>query len=339
MRVAYSGQNFQIVDGGTFSKRVNEFLDIMLCKGLSKATARSYAYDLIGFSRWLDSQDASWTRKFNQKDLQDWMFNCQEQNLKPRSINRRLASVRMFYRFCYGHQIPHSAGVLYSKGSNRNARRESRLGLFKIQQKSFLELHVKVPRKVVMPLKPSDVDTFLKDIRRYRDLAIVLSMLLCGLRSQEVINLQKDDVDFQQSQLRVMGKGKRERIVPMSLRLMEVFEKYLTFERPSKCSDHFFVILQGCDAGKAMTTAGLRSLFRYRRSITNVLRAKPHQFRHTFASDMARAGVPITTIQRLLGHADPQTSEIYIELFMEDIRSEYEKAMARLGDRYAISRG
>ena len=96
----------------------------LLCKGLSKATARSYAYDLIGFSRWLDSQDASWTRKFNQKDLQDWMFNCQEQNLKPRSINRRLASVRMFYRFCYGHQIPHSAGVLYSKGSNRNARRE-----------------------------------------------------------------------------------------------------------------------------------------------------------------------------------------------------------------------
>ena len=54
---------------------------------------------------------------------------------------------------------------------------------------------------------------------------------------------------------------------------------------------------------------------------------------------MARAGVPITTIQRLLGHADPQTSEIYIELFMEDIRLEYEKAMARLGDRYAISRG
>jgi site-specific recombinase XerD len=284
------------------------------------------------------AQNISWNRKFNQKNLQNWMFYCQEHNLKPRSINRRLASVRMFYRFCYGTQVPHSSGVVYSKGSSKHSRRESRLGLFKISQKSFLELHVKVPRKVVDPLKPSDVDDFLKDIRRYRDLAIILSMLLCGLRSQEVINLRKDDVDFQQSQLRVMGKGKRERIVPMSLRLMEVFEKYLTYERPLQCCEHFFVILQGSGFGQAMTTAGLRSLFRYRRTITNVAMAKPHQFRHTFASDLARAGTPITTIQRLLGHSDPQTSEIYIELFMEDIRAEYEKAMVRLGGRYAIPR-
>lgn len=338
MKVIFSEQKFQIIDGGIFSKKANEFLYAMICKGFSLATARSYAYDLIGLNRWTKSQNISWSKKFNQKHLQSWMFYCQEQNLKPRSINRRLASVRMFYRFCYGCQIPHSAGVLYSKGSNRSSRRESRLGLFKIPQKSFLELHVKVPRKVIDPLKPSDVDSFLRDIRRYRDLAIILSRLLCGLRSQEVINLQKDDVDFQQSQLRVMGKGKRERIVPMSLRLMEIFEKYLTYERPSKCGAHFFVILQGCSLGKVMTTAGLRSLFRYRRSVTDVAKAKPHQFRHTFASDLARAGVPITTIQRLLGHADPQTSEIYIELFMEDIRAEYEKAMVRLGDRYAIPR-
>ncbi len=338
MRVVFYDQKFKIIDGGIFYTKSNEFLEIMICKGFSQATARSYAYDLIGLSRWIKSQNISWNRKFSQKNLQSWMFHCQEQNLEPRSINRRLASVRMFYRFCYGCHVPHSAGVLYSKGSSRSSRRESRLGLFKIPQKSFLELHVKVPRKIVDPLKPSDVDSFLKDIRRYRDLAIVLSMLLCGLRSQEVINLRKDDIDFQQSQLRVMGKGKRERLVPMSLRLMEIFERYLTYERPSKCSEHFFVILQGSGLGKAMTTAGLRSLFRYRRNLTDIPMAKPHQFRHTFASDLARAGVPITTIQRLLGHADPQTSEIYIELFMEDIRAEYEKAMVRLGDRYAIPR-
>ena len=154
MKVAFFDQKFQIIDGGVFSKKINEFLDVMICKGFSQATARSYAYDLVGLNRWMLAQNISWNRKFNQKNLQNWMFYCQEHNLKPRSINRRLASVRMFYRFCYGTQVPHSSGVVYSKGSSKHSRRESRLGLFKISQKSFLELHVKVPRKVVDPLKP-----------------------------------------------------------------------------------------------------------------------------------------------------------------------------------------
>jgi site-specific recombinase XerD len=62
---------------------------------------------------------------------------------------------------------------------------------------------------------------------------------------------------------------------------------------------------------------------------------RPHQFRHAFASDLARVGVPLTTIQRLLGHADPKTSLIYIELFLEDIREEYNRAMGRISERYA----
>jgi len=98
-----------------------------------------------------------------------------------------------------------------------------------------------------------------------------------------VINLRKDDVDFQQGQLRVLGKGNRERIVPMSLHIMKIYEKYLAFERPENCSSsNFFVVLQGKRSELKMTPAGLRSLFRYRRLKTNILRAKPHQFRHTY---------------------------------------------------------
>ena len=77
------------------------------------------------------------------------------------------------------------------------------------------------------------------------------------------------------------------------------------------------------------------SLFRYRRTIKKIPRAKPHQFRHAFASDLARAGVPLTTIQKLLGHSDPATTEVYVKLFIEDIRIEYERAMKRIEVRYA----
>jgi len=236
--------------------------------------------------------------------------------------------------FCFDLPIPHAKGVLYPKGYYRGPRREGRLGLFFPKRKHLLELRVKVPKKVIDPLKPSEVDEFLKDIRRYRDLAIVLIMLFCGLRSQEALLLRVEDVDFIKCQVRVRGKGNKERIVPLPYQLMQLFDKYLTHERQSS-GDRFFVVLQGKNSGKSMTPSGLRSLFRYRSFVTQIARAKPHQFRHAFASDMARAGVPLTTIQRLLGHSDPSTSEIYIQLCLDDIRADYERAIKRIGNRYA----
>jgi len=339
MKVILRDKSYRVDGLGRFFERANEFLQAMDLRGMSPQSARAYAFDLIALCKWLETMDKTWTKKFTQKDLQSWMFQCQRENLKARSMNRRLACVRVFYRYCFGAHIPHAAGVLYPKGYYKGPRRDSRLGLFFPARRGLLELKIRVPREVIDPLKPTEVDGFISGIRRYRDLAIILVMLLCGLRSQEVIALCIADIDFQQSQLRVRGKGKKERMIPMAYRLMEVFEKYISFERPNDAGDRFFVILQGIKTGQPLTSAGLRSLFRYRRGITSIERAKPHQFRHAFASDLARAGVPITTIQRLLGHSDPSTSEIYIQLFMEDIRADYEKAMKRIEERYAALQG
>lgn len=254
--------------------------------------------------------------------------------MKPRSINHRLIVARAFYRFCFDKEIPHASGVLYPHAHYQGSRK-NRLGYRSSYQPRFLDLRVKVPHEVTSPLKPGEVDQFLRSIHRYRDLGITLTMLLCGLRSLEVLKLKLSDVSFHHSSLRVSGKGKRERIVPMPLRLMQIFERYLEIERPESDSDAFFVVLQGIRRGKTMTRAGLRSIFRYHREKLSMPQANPHQFRHTFASDMARSGVPLTTIQKLLGHADPKTSLIYIELFLDDIRAEYEKAMKRIEERYA----
>ena len=121
----------------------------------------------------------------------------------------------------------------------------------------------------------------------------------------------------------------------MSEPLIEVLEKYLAMERPSHAAESLFVVFQGKRVGQALSYPGIRSLFRYRRMLTQIERAKPHQFRHTFASDMARAGVPITSLQKLLGHAEMRTCEIYIHLNIDDVRSDYDRAMKRIGERYA----
>lgn len=173
-----------------------------------------------------------------------------------------------------------------------------------------------------------------KGIVRYRDLAIVLTMLFCDLRSQEVIKIRIEDIDFQQRLICVRGKGKRERLVPIPLQLLQV-EKYLHIERPESEHPELFLVMQGENYAYPISREGLRSFFRYRRKKLGIDQARAHQFRHTFASDLARAGVPISIIQKLLGHSDIKTCEIYINLFMEDIKSEYDKAMKRIEERYA----
>lgn len=322
------------IDGkGKLVDQANKYFEVLEVQGFSPKSIQTYAYVLITFFRWLNS-DWGQFKKFTQKNLQDWLIALNKRQLKAHSINQRLCTVRAFYRFCFGKSLPHAPGVLYPKGFYRAPRR-TRLGLFRPSKKSNLELRVKVPAKVMDPLTPKEVDHFLSDIMRYRDLGITLTMLLCGLRRQEITLLQIEDVNFHQSSIKVRGKGNRERIVPMPFCLMQVLEKYLDIERPIKSCSRFFVLLQGKRAGSEMTNSGIRSLFRKRRARLGLPRAKPHQFRHAFASDLARAGVPLTTIQRLLGHADPKTSLIYIDLFIEDIKVEYEKAIKTIESRYA----
>jgi len=333
MKVINAGTSFRLNSDHSFARQANEFLEIQEARGLSGQTIRSYAYDLLAFFRWLERQKCIWTDRFSQKDLQDWMVTLTKSH-KPRSINRMLVCVRVFYRFCFDNDLPHAAGVIYPRGHYK-PRREGRLGLFSQPARRNVNLRIQVPKTIMESLSIDEVEGFLSDVRRYRDLGIVLTMLLCGLRAQEVIQLKFSDIDFHLCQVKVRGKGRRERIVPMPTPLMAVFERYLSFERPSDSASELFVVLQGAKQGHAMSYAGIRSLFRYRRMLTKIDRAKPHQFRHTFASDLARAGVPISSLQRLLGHADLKTCEIYIHLNIDDIRADYERAMKRIEERYA----
>jgi site-specific recombinase XerD len=333
MKIWSYSLSFRIDGEGVLIEKANTFLEKGEIHGLSSDTAKAYAYAMMALFRHL-KKDFHKLETFSQHDLQSWMGIMKKAGLKPRSINHRLTVARSFYKFCFGKDIPHAPGVLYPHARYKNSQlnHKNHRSLYRPQ---FLELKVKVPYEVINPLKPAEVDCFLRSIHRYRDLGITLTMLLCGLRSLEVIQLKVSDVNFQQSSLTVSGKGRRQRIVPMPFRLMQIFEKYLELERPNTNEENFFVILQGNKKGKRMSREGLRNSFRYRRSKTGITDANPHRFRHTFASDMAKSGVPLTTIQKLLGHADPRTTLIYIELFLDDIRAEYDKAMKRIEERYA----
>jgi site-specific recombinase XerD len=306
-----------------------------MIRGLSQATVRAYGFDLVVLYRWLHRSRRSLAALTGDTLLQ-YVGAQRLAGAQPATINRRLTTARLLYRFCTGREPDAGRGGLapYYRGRGRDRQ----LGLHLLPRRR-LTLRVKVPRHVVEPLSGIEVRQFLRTLRRYRDLAIVHLMLLCGLRSAEVLQLQLGDVLVEDEQLRIHGKGNRERLLPLPAVVARSIADYVRWERPTGgASLRLFVILQGPRRGGPMSLAGLRSLFRHRRRDSSIARANPHRFRHTFGADMARSGVRLPILQRMMGHADGATTLRYIRLSMADIADEYRRAVEQLQHRYRMGR-
>jgi len=139
-------------------------------------------------------------------------------------------------------------------------------------------LRLPQPRRVAVPLSAEEVAKFWHSFRTFRDLALVGLMLLDGLRSCEALALQLEDRQLTDAQMRVLGKGNKKRVLPLPPEIIDVLEKYLRLERPLTNSSFLFVSLQGRQRGRAMTPAGLRSLFRHHRVRSQVPHANAHRF-------------------------------------------------------------
>jgi len=154
-------------------------------------------------------------------------------------------------------------------------------------------------------------------------------MLLQGLRSQEVLDLNRDDLLLPEAQIRVRGKGSKTRFLPLAPEAKQLLDYYLRLERPKTAIDALFVSLKGPARGTRMTPAGLRSLFRHHRRTTGVKMANPHRFRHTFASDMVRAGVSLPALMQLMGHAQIQTTMVYVQITPLEVYQQYARAVSQ----------
>lgn len=188
-------------------------------------------------------------------------------------------------------------------------------------------LRLKEPQRVIVPLSADEVARFWGSFRTFRDLALVAMMLWNGLRSQETLDLKLEDLQLADAQIRVLGKGNKQRLLPVPTETIQVLRNYLRLERPLTNSPALFVSLKGRQRGKPMTLAGLRSLFRHHRLCSHVLHANPHRFRHTFGADMVRARISLPALQKLMGHSHIHTTMLYVQMAPQDVWREYARAV------------
>jgi integrase/recombinase XerD len=239
-----------------------------------------------------------------------------EPGLAARTIARRLSSVAGLFAYLAAREDSgvHANPVPRGLASRRPGRRG----------RGGVPL-VRTPRTLPRILAPAEVDALLAALRTHRDRAMVLAMLLGGLRRCEVLGLRLADVSAGERRLFIAeGKGGRQRIVPLSPRFFAALGDYLDHERPaSAVTGKVFVVLKGPRRGQPLTAAGLDEILDGARARAGLARATCHMLRHTCFTRLREAGMALEAIQAQAGHASIESTRIYLHLANGWLAEEY----------------
>jgi integrase/recombinase XerD len=189
---------------------------------------------------------------------------------------------------------------------------------------------VRVPRTLPTILSPAEVDALLAALRTARDRAMVLAMVLGGLRRCEVLGLRLGDVQIADRRLFIVeGKGGHHRVVPVANRFFDALGDYLHDERPGGVgTDRVFVALKGQRRGQPLSAEGLDEILDGARRRAVLSRATCHQLRHTCLTRLREAGMALEAVQAQAGHLSIESTRVYLHLTNDWLAAEYRRAAA-----------
>ncbi len=323
----------------------NEYLSYLADRNYSPATVRTYGFDLLALCRWLDEESIDLDDVTTDVVLKFLKYcrivkiagrpggnvvSISGDRLTASTINHRLAVIAGLFRF-RGMRDPDAVSPVPRGREARAVSAGERNGLLGhlVSPKRRSPLRLREPQRLPRSLDTAEVAALLGSLRTWRDRAIAGLMLLCGLRSIEVLSLEVKDVDIGGRWLLVHGKGAKERRVPLDVDVAGVIQTYLLVERPDTEGTRLFIVAKGPTRGQPLTPAGLRTIFRYHRALSGVVAGHPHALRHTFGTAMAEAGVDLVVMQALLGHTHIDTTARYVHLAPVHVKAQFDAARDR----------
>lgn len=282
--------------------KLEEFLNYLAVeKGLAKNSIESYQRDLIQFFGFIDKKEL---KDVTTDLILEFISTLKRWGLKSSSISRKITSIKSFFRF------------LNDKGENSIDPAEN-IELPKVEKKLPTVLSVEEMQKLLSTLKDNSP-------LGIRDRAILEVLYGLGLRISELIELRFKDLFFEEDFVRIIGKGNKERFVPIGKPAKKSVEYYLEASRPklSKSRESDFVFLNA--RGKQLSRMGLWKIIKKYVALAKIKKkVTPHTFRHTFATHLLEGGADLRSIQEMLGHADISTVQIYTHIDLSYIKEEY----------------
>jgi len=323
----------------------NRFLEHLDTRGFAAATVRAYAFDVLSFLRFCTEQELGLSQIVPTDifDYLDWLGRPRStagrrvvpisarRGPAPATANRRIAGLRGLFEFAVLAGARADSPVPTARrATGLRPKRRGLLGHVSTGKARTGGRLVREPRRLPESLEAEEVAAFVADLDTHRDRAMVLAMVLGGLRAAEVRGLRLADVDVGARRVRVVGKGNKERVVPVERAFFTEVTAYLRSERPRGCTTlECFVVLRGPTKGAPLTEAGMRRIFRTHRARSGATRVRPHRLRHTYGTDLATAGIDLLVLRELMGHASPETTAAYVHLSPETLAVEYHRARTR----------
>jgi len=289
----------------------DEFLEYLKVeKRSSENTVSNYSFGLRFFEEWAGDRLVAW-EKCTADLFRDYLFALMKQDFARSTIRLRFASLRSFYVFLRKRGRVDINPLL--EVQLPKAQRALPVVISKDQIIELLELPHKLPLAKQAPFWLP-----------YRDVAILELFYSSGLRLSELVALNLEAFDFQQGVVRVLGKGNKERVVPVGGMAFEAIERYR--QKAKITSDALFL----SKIGKRMSSRAVNGLLKkYLRYSSIEVNISVHKLRHSFATHLLDAGADLRSVQEMLGHASLSTTQIYTHVSKERLKQVYEEAHPR----------
>ena len=290
----------------------NKFHDYLLLeKNYSQHTVTAYINDIGFLESFLSNEfDDDNLLRVNYNQIRSWIVSLSDDGISNSSINRKISSLKSFYKFLLKTKQIDSSPLLKHKA-------------------------LKAPKKIQIPFSEKELDMVLNQItykegfEGVRDKLIVDLFYTTGIRRTELINLKINNIDLSNNTIKVLGKRNKERIIPILTIIEEQVKKYLS-ERSSiqdvKDGEYFFLLSSGVKLNDSFV---YRLINYYFSNVSEKVKKSPHILRHTFATHLLNNGADINSVKELLGHSSLASTQVYTHNSLAELQKVYNSAHPR----------
>ena len=293
----------------TSEKNIREFLDYLKYqKRYSQHTLVSYETDLSSFFDFLEKQfEESVLSKIKPAYVRSWLAQLKSEDNSSKTINRKISSLKTFFKY------------------------HLRQGNLEVSPMTTV-VSPKQNKRLPQFIDKKDTDTLFTHVEFTDDWtgkteALILKLLYnTGMRQAELIGLKEQQIDYSKSSLKVLGKGSKERIIPVSADLLDLLKEYvISKKRELENPDPVFLLVRE-NGQKLYPKWVYNAVKKYLTLVTTIDKKSPHILRHTFATHLSNNGADLNAVKELLGHSSLAATQIYTHNTIEKLKDIYKKA-------------